>query len=391
MAKENILKSDFIFVCAAQFTISFVIFILIPTIPIYLLSFHAKEAEIGVLVGSLSVSSLVLRPFVGRALLKIPERKFMMAGALFYVIASLAYLWAPPFWPLLAVRILQGMGLAFFATASFTLVANIVPESHRGQMISYFYLANNLAFALAPYFGILIVNQFGFNVVFLVCTALSLVSLYISVKLKRVQSLPPENQSIGSQPFLSREALPPATMALLVNVIWGGLTAFFPLYAVGHGINPGLFFAVFALMLILCRSLGGKIFDLYDRNKLLPPCLIAYVIGMTLLAFSKTLPLFILVAIIWGIGNAFLYPSLMIYALERAGATSRGPAMGTFTAVADLGTGIGPMVMGLILQLTNYPVMFLCLALTGVTNFLYFHFFLKKKGADQNAHLRISL
>jgi hypothetical protein len=68
MEKENILRSDFILASAAQFTISFVVFILVPTIPIYLASFKAKEAEIGFLVGSLSVSSLVLRPFVGRAL-----------------------------------------------------------------------------------------------------------------------------------------------------------------------------------------------------------------------------------------------------------------------------------------------------------------------------------
>jgi hypothetical protein len=40
----------------------------------------AKEAEIGVLVGSLSVSSLVLRPLVGRALLKIPEKQWPKAG-----------------------------------------------------------------------------------------------------------------------------------------------------------------------------------------------------------------------------------------------------------------------------------------------------------------------
>ena len=387
MVKEKILESDFILACLALFTMSFVFSILLPTIPVYLSIFKAREAEIGVLVGVLTVSSLVLRPFVGRALLKIPERKFMMTGTLLYVIASLAYLWAPPFWPLLMVRVLQGMGLAFFATASFTLVANLVPDRHRGQMISYFYLANNIAFAMAPYLGILIVNRFGFKVVFLVCTALSLASFYITLKLKKVQSLPLEKQLIRDQPFLSREALPPAIMAFMVNVIWGAMTAFFPLYALRHGVeNPGLFFAVFALMLILGRGFGGKILDLYDRDKVMFPCLIAYPLAMALLAFFTTLPMFVLVAMIWGMGNAFLYPSLLIYALDRAG-PSRGPAMGTFTAIADLGSGMGAMIMGIILQLTGYRVMFLCLILTGVINFLYFYFFVRKKGGIPNAHL----
>jgi predicted MFS family arabinose efflux permease len=391
MAKDNILTSDFILVCAAQFTISFVISILVPTIPIYLASFNAREAEIGVLVGSLSVSSLFLRPLVGKALLRIPERRFMITGSSLYVIASLAYLWAPPFWPLLAARLLQGMGLALFATACFTLVANIVPPSHRGQMISYFYLANNVAFALAPYVGILVLNRFGFRVVFLICTALSLAALFISLRLKEAQPLPAQDPLAKKQPLLSHEALPPATMALLVNIIWGAITAFFPLFAVSKGVtNPGIFFTVFALMLILGRGFGGKILDLYDRKKVLFPSLTVYIIAMVILSFSSTLPMFTLVAILWGAGNAFVFPSLLIDALERAG-TSPGPAMGTFTALADLGTGVGPMIMGIILQNSSYPTMFLCLALTGVINFSYLYYLTRKQGGGRNADLRISL
>ena len=194
MEKENILRSDFILASAAQFTISFVVFLLVPKIPIYLASFKAKEAEIGFLVGSLSVSSLVLRPFVGRALLKIPERRFMMTGAFLYVIA------------------------------------------------------------------------------------------------------------------------------------------------------------------------------------------------MVILAFSSTLPMFILVSFLWGAGNAFVFPCLLVYALERAGA-SRGPAMGTFTAVAGLGSGVGPMMMGVVLQNSSYVIMFLCLALTGVINFLYFYRLTGELGGNRNANL----
>lgn len=88
--------------------------------------------------------------------------------------------------------------------------------------------------------------------------------------------------------------------------------------------------------------------------------------------------MFILVAVIWGIGHAFLVPSLVAYTIDRAG-SSRGPAMGTFTAIADLGTGLGAVIMGIILRLTNYPTMFFCLALTGLINLFYFFFFVRKK------------
>jgi MFS family permease len=385
MVTQKILTRDFVLSFFAQFASSSIFYILIPTLPIYLSRMGAKEAEIGVLVGALSVSSLVLRPLVGRALLRIPERSFMITGAFFYASSSIAYLFAPPFWPLLAIRIFQGIGLAFFTTASFTLVANMTPDSNRGQVIGYFYLSINFAFALAPYFGMLIINQLSssinFKVLFLVCAGLSLCCLFITLKLKKMAAFPMANLSPQKQPFLSREALPPSIIAFLIAITWGALTAFFPLYALSQGVdNPGFFFAAFAIILILGRVFGGKLIDLYSREKIILPCCTTYIISMTILAFSKTLPMFILVAVIWGIGNAFFWPSLVAYVLERAG-SSRGPAIGTFTAIGDLGIFLGPVIMGIVLRFTNYPVMFLCLALIGIINLNYFLFFLRKKGS----------
>jgi MFS family permease len=179
--------------------------------------------------------------------------------------------------------------------------------------------------------------------------------------------------------LLSRKAVSPSIISSLSLFIWGALTAFFPLYAVDQGVtNPGLFFTTMAIMLILGRALGGKLLDLYSREKIILPCLTTYIISMVILSFSKTLPMFILVAVIWGIGHAFLIPSLVVYTLERVG-SSPGPAMGTFTAITDLGVSLGPVIMGIIIHTAGYPMMFLCLALTGVINLSYFYFFVRKK------------
>jgi len=379
MTAQKILTRDFVLNFLAQFAFSFVSFILVPTIPVYLSRFEAKAGEIGFLIGILSVFSLIPRPFIGRALLRIPERKFMIAGAVLYILSSVAYLLAPPFWPFLIVRIIQGVGLAFFSTASVALIANITSENRRGQIISYYFLSFNFAFALAPYFGMVLINQFSFTVLFWACAALSLCTLFVSLKLRKMHGIPIENESIQSQPFFSREVLPSAIMAFLLNVIWGSLGAFFPLYALRHGVsNPGIYFAFVAITLILSRSLGGRILDIYAREQVIVPCFIAIIISIVVLTFSTTLQMFILVAIIFGTGWAFLYPSLVVYAVENSG-SARGPAMGTFTALADLGAGIGPMIIGLILEWTNYQMMFIFLALIGAVNFLYFGYAIRKK------------
>lgn len=378
MIQQKILNRDFLLASTAQFIFSAVYYILIPTLPIYLSRLGSSETEIGILIGIFSVSSLASRPFVGKALLRIAEKHFMITGALLYTFASIAYLFTPPFWPFLIVRVIQGIGYAFFNTASFTLVANISSEAHRGQNLSYFFLAFNISGALAPPLGMLLINHFSFTLLFLVCLGLSLCSLFIVNKLGRRQVAPLHDVSVEGGFFLSRKALPSSIIGFFPFFIWTALGAFFPLYAIANGVaNPGFFFTTMAIMLILGRALGGRILDLYSKEKIILPCLATYIISMVVLAFSKTLPMFILVAMIYGIGAAFLYPTLVAYTLDRAG--SSGPAMGTFYAVADLGMTLGPVIMGIVTHSTNYPIMFLCLALAGLINLNYFYFVVRKK------------
>ncbi len=384
---QKIFTRVFVLNFFANFMFSFVFFILIPTLPIYLSKLGVLPVEIGILIGIFSVTSLVLRPFIGRGLLKIPERNFMIVGSILFSLSSIFYLFTPPFWPLFIVRAFQGIGWALFATASLTLATRVSPEAHRGQSISYFYLAINIAFALGPYLGVFIINSFNFTILFLVCTGLSLGSLFITLQLEKNKIESFDAPSLQDQPFLSREALPPAIIAFMGSIIWGALTAFFPLFALSHGVaNTGLFFAVLAITLILGRGFGGRILDIYSREKVIFPCIAAQITAMTILAFSTTFPMFILVAVIWGMGNAFLFPSLIMYVIDHSG-SSRGPAIGTYMALSDLGAGMGSVIMGIILQLTNYQIMFLSLVFTGFLNLTYFHFILKKRGRSRHANL----
>ncbi|HUL20443.1 MAG TPA: MFS transporter [Thermodesulfobacteriota bacterium] len=376
---RKILTREFVLGVFSQFAFISVFYILIPTLPVYLLRSGSREAEIGVLIGVFFVSALALRPFVGRALLRIPEKDFMIAGAVIFVLSSFAYLVAPPFWPFLFLRIIQGIGLALFHTASFTLIANISPEAHLGQSLGYFFLAPNVSLALLPSLGMFLINRFSFNILFLTCLGLSLCALLITVQLQRRPVAPVEDSPSKKATLLNRKAIPPSVVSLLNFIIWGALTTFFPLYALNHGVtNSGLFFTVVAVMFFLGRAFGGKILDLYNRNRVIPLLLTMSVASMVILAFSKNLTMFVLVGVIWGIGNALLTPAILAYILDRTG-SPKGPAIGMYMLLSDLGLGLGPLMMGIVIRLSSYPTMFLSLALTGVINLFYFYFFVRKR------------
>jgi MFS family permease len=303
----------------------------------------------------------------------------MTVGGLLFAIGSVGYIFASSFWLLLTVRIIQGFGSALFYTAAVTRVANTSPGSRLGQSLAYYYLAFNIAFALIPSFGMFLINAYSFTVLFLVSTGLTLGYLCIAAKLGQRLIDPSTQKDVKKEPLVSREALPTAVVAMISSMHWGGLTAFFPLYALSHGVsNPGLFFSAFAVMIVLGRALGGRILDLHSRDKVILPSLTTFIIAMIILVFSKTLPMFIVAGLVWGIGHAFVFPALAAYTLDRA-SSSPGSAMATFSALDELGTGLGSVIAGIILRLSGYPTMFFCLAFIGMLNIVYCYFFVRKR------------
>ncbi len=97
-------------------------------------------------------------------------------------------------------------------------------------------------------------------------------------------------------------------------------------------------------------------------------------VAMVVLSVSRTLPMLIVVGLIWGTGSAFFFPTAMAYVLERAG-SSDGTAVGTFRAVSDLGVALGPTIAGVMLPLSGYRLMFLVLAVIFFISLCYLYFY----------------
>lgn len=378
--RRNLFTRDFILGFFAYFFFLAAINSLIPTLPIYLTRLGSNEREIGVLIGILAVASLASRLFVGGALLKYRAKSVMMLGALGSAITFLAYIVFHPFWPLFVVRLLQGVAWACIDTAAIASIINAIPLAYRTRVLGYFMLAPSLAMAMAAPFGMFLINQYSFTILFISCAGLCLCTLFLYWKVKEQEvSIPGKTTPARSTSFLNLRIIAPAIASFLQLSVWGSVTAFFPLYAIQCGVtNPGLFFSAMAIMMIAIRIFGGNIFDTCNKEKILMVCFLITMVALITLSLSRTLPMFIVVGAFWGIGAAFFLPVSMSYAFEYAG-TSDGATVGTFRAFSDLGLGIGPVVVGIIIPLTGYRIMFLCLAFTVLFNLGYFHFYVRRR------------
>ena len=197
----NLFTRDFVLGFLAYFVFLFACFALIPTLPIYLARLGSNEREIGVLVGIFSVSSLVSRLLVGGALSRYSEKSVMIFAALLFATTFPACIIFRPFWPFFVVRLFQGVAYACFDTAVFALIVKVTPPAYRGRALGYFMLAPGLATVMAPSFGMFLVNQFSFAILFLICMGVSLCSLLFSGTLKGLEMAKPDSSAHDRIPF----------------------------------------------------------------------------------------------------------------------------------------------------------------------------------------------
>lgn len=378
---RDILTRDFILVFLGFFAFLFAYFTLVPTLPIYFKKLGANEGQIGVLVGIYSVSSLVSRLLAGGALTRYSEKKVMIVAALLFAVSFVACIALRPFWPFFALRLFQGVAYAFFDTAVFALAIKTTPSAYRGHSLSYLMLAPGIATVIAPSFGMFLANQSGFPVLFLLCAGLSLCASFLPATLKEQKAAGDEADATKrtSLSFIETRIIVPAISAFFYYFVLGSVMGFLSLYAIQRGIaNPGYFFSAAAIMTIIGRSLGGKVLDAWSKERTIITFTITSMISVILLSFSRTLPMFVFVGMLWGTGVAFVFPVTIAYAFDYAG-SSGGTAVGTFRVLTDLGFAAGPMAMGILIPVTGYPVMFLCLAFVCLINLCYFQFFVKKR------------
>jgi predicted MFS family arabinose efflux permease len=346
---------------------------LLPALPVYLSGLGSNEKEIGLLVGILGLASLASRLFVGAVLAKRSQKSVIMIGALLSALVYLSYIFLRPFWPFLAMRFLEGIAFACVDTAILAFIVKVVPQAFRGQAIGYVLLAPPLAMAMSASSGVLIMQKFGSVVLFLACMGVSLGAFLFAFFLKGDKRGEKDGTMQKTNKCLFNvDILAPAGITFLTNFSIGGLFAFTPLYALTCGIdNPGPFFSAIAVMLIVGRTMGGRILSSYNKEITIPIFFVALIASLVVLLFARSLPAFIVSGALWGIGAAFVNPAAMAYALEYAH-SSDGTAVGTYQALGDLGTSLGPPAMGVVVSVAGYKTTFLCLALICLLNIGYF-------------------
>lgn len=354
MNNEKLFTRNFVLTSLSTVAIFTSFYFLLVTLPIYILKLGGSESEIGLIIGVFTISAVLLRPFIGQWVDRRGRKNVLVAGLLVFLLSTLLYNYTTNVTSLLLLRVLHGIGWGAATTAASTLIADIAPARRRGEAMGIFGMSANIAMAVGPALSVVLLGASNFPTLFAVSAAIALVSLLLALPISETMVAHPKTS------LFSKEAFFPAALMFTVSLTYGSIVSFLPLFARNQGIsNPGIFFTVYAITLLIVRALAGKLSDAKGRRFVIVPGMILITLGLWVLSTADSLWIFLAAALLYGLGFGSVHPTLMALLVDSVGERGRGAAMGTFTAAFDLGIGAGSILLGIVLQFAGFKIMYL--------------------------------
>lgn len=343
-------------------------YVLLATLPLYVVAIGGTVSDAGVVLACFTLSAVVVRPVVGRLSDRRAKKAIMLAGAVILAASSLLYAPVHSVPLLMAVRVFHGVGWAAFGTAASALAADLAPLSRRGEAMGYFGVGMNVAMAIGPALGVFLVGWTGYGSLFLTAMVLGAAAALTTAGIAEPRRAPGQGAlQRGWRSFILPSALFPSAVLFTNALTYASVVALLPLFAdeVGLG-NPGLFFTVFSVVVLVLRGPLGRMSDRRGRVAVVAPGLSVTFVALLVLSQAQSTTTMLVVAVLYAVGVGAAQPTLMAMTVDRAGPQERGAAMGTYTTAMDLGIGVGSVVWGVVAQSLGFATMYVAASLMGL-------------------------
>ncbi|TGE38767.1 MFS transporter [Desulfosporosinus fructosivorans] len=379
----RIWNKTFFLIMLVSFLMFLSMYMLLPTLPLYAQTLGGNETVAGTIVAVFTLSAVLVRPWFGNLLDRKGRKLILIIGVGIFFISALAYNLVFSIITLLVLRVVHGIGWGASTTATGTIASDVIPAVRRSEGMGYYGISATIAMSLGPALGLYLVEYRSYSVLFTgsaILAALGLVgSFFINYEIPRkVQD--EVKVPLVKGVILEKTAIPPALVLFFITLTYGGIVSFLPSYAAYRGVeNIGIFFTVYALVLLLGRPIIGKLADRYGARKFLVPGILMIATALLILVKASSLPMFLLVGVVYGLGFGTVQPILNALVISLSPPERRGAANATFAVAMDLGIGLGAVTLGFLAQKMGYEYMYGCSAIFALLALVMYFALLRKK------------
>jgi MFS family permease len=339
---SSLVTPRFALVTASSLAYFLGIGMLMPTIPRFVENeLGGGGLAVGVVAGAFAFSAAVLRPFAGRIGDRRGRRVLVLAGSAVLGLSYVLYTFVDALAPLVALRVLSGVGEAAVFVGAATAIQDLAPPDRSGEAASYFSVAVYGGLGAGPPLGEAIQRAHGYDAVWLLAAGAAALAFVLG------WWTPVGTTTDERRPLINPAGLGPGSVMALSLSGLAAFTGFLALYVDHEELGDvGPLFAVYGGLILAMRILGARIPDRLGARQAAMFAIGCIVTGMVLMAAWPARPGLYLATVVFSVGMALQYPALIRLVIDRTAPDERSSAIATMSIFFDLSQGLGLFVLG---------------------------------------------
>jgi DHA1 family multidrug resistance protein-like MFS transporter len=344
----------YIAVFLMRFSFGLVIF----TLPIYLPKQVFSNFTVAMIAAAYPVAETICGPGIGALADKFGRRRWIWIGLSISTFALFAFTMNRSVWYLVLVHAIQGVAAAMIIVSSLTMVTDVSTVSTRGREMGIYDFSNLSGYVVGILVAGLLTETHFIRAPFYFGSALAAfaaIFAYFKVKETTTHEKHQVLSPVQTIRFLIRDRRSAAMFP-----IWLSVTTFIGMaLTFGPRLGPSPMVTSFVLggivlALALSQPFFGHLSDRYGRGRLMMLGMLSLIgLFVTVIAMFR-----------WHLGIAFVTPFLAVFGLgsfafapaalaslgDFAPTKGRGTTMGVYSLVISLGTIVGPLLAGFLLD-----------------------------------------
>lgn len=360
----------------------------LPTIPVLAQQFDVSAGGAAQIVTAFAAGKFFGTIIAGVLLDRMGTRVALIAGPLGASLAALCVVWAPGFFVILFLALMMGAADSLWSIAREVAGIDLAHRSQRGRVISGLHGVHTIGAAFSPFAGGWLTETFGFEAAFVgyaVATALSVPLGLATPKAIVHHAEKPNDVPRGWSPLaiikrlrgikdLYREIDPSLrptycaiTFATLVNQSQRVIVqSMLPLYAAYYlRLSPtqiGMLFTVSGVIVFAMILPAGYLMDRVGRKWCTVPSTAIPGVVFLLIPMTGSFAQLAVLAGVTGLAQGLSLGSLATSTYDVVPAHARGRLQALRRTIAELGSGVAPLIGGYLANVYNPGVPFLIYA-----------------------------
>ncbi|MBI2183866.1 MAG: MFS transporter [Thaumarchaeota archaeon] len=338
-------------------------------VPLFLREKGAGPVEIGLAVALFTVTSALSAVPFGSLSDRLGRLPLLAIGISSLIISSLLLSAANDTIQVFLLMILQGLGIGAFDPSSNAALGDVARRNELGKAYGTLGFTSLSGSATGPAVGGVLISLFGFSNTFVFAALPMILVLLISLRSVRgLKGRGERKKTLNIKVSDFSRLLVIGWLGIGISFLaWGGLRAFFPVYAAEVGIDVVFIGLLFSSMIVVggfARIPLGYLIDRYKKSHRFI-ALGLFTAGIVVAPIGSLTNPFLLLLLLGSTGisrgTANLASNVLI--ASESSTESKGMMMGITSMSRNIGSTLGPALGGVIISVAGFSTGFLFLGL----------------------------